>query len=271
MFSATQLSFSCNLKSISPSWQCISHVLQGPSRRTCWMKWFHLEHLYSCFLLLINCLFGITSLLFPQSTHFSYILHFLPYNPQLSQNKSQLRGPSVQKTLRMLLRNRDKHTCKFIFSRMLFLQSFLHCPAPESSGQPSEITHRPESPVSFLSWTAFPRHKGAEQNLHLIISTHTGTMNTNLHIFEQRPKSQFPFTHSLVAVKRINCQQRTLHSYPGWSCSLSSVQLSGFRPANDPSELDSKWQNFKEMCHYPDKERISSTDTFHNREAKVLI
>lgn len=188
------------------------------------------------------CILGITSLLFPQSTHFSYnILHFLPYSPQLSQNKSQLWDPSVQKTLRMLLRNRAKsrakHTCKFIFSRVLFLQSFLHCPAPESSGQPSEINHRPESPVSSLSWTAFPAHKGAEQILHLIISAHTGTMNTKIHIFEQRPKSQFPFTYSPVAVKRINCQQWTLHLCPDWSCSLTSVQLSGFMATNDLSEL----------------------------------
>ncbi|NXD46039.1 NMD3A protein, partial [Copsychus sechellarum] len=85
------------------------------------------------------------------STHFSYNnLHFLPYSSQLSQNKSQLQDSSVQKTLRILLRNRDKHTCKFIFSRVFFLESFLHCPAPESSGQPSEI-NRPDHLVSLSS------------------------------------------------------------------------------------------------------------------------
>lgn len=159
---------------------------------------------------MIWCLWGITSLLFPQSTHFSYsILHFLSYSSQFSQNKSQLKDPPVQKTLRVLLGNRDKHTCKFIFSRVLFLQIFLHCPAPESSKQPSEINRRPESPVSSLRWTAFPTHKGAEQVLYLIISAHAVTMNTKVHIFEQRPRSQFSFTYSLVAGKRINCEQCT--------------------------------------------------------------
>lgn len=98
----------------------------------------------------IYCLLGIASLLFPhffflnhsfpslKPTHFSYnILHLLPYSPQLSQNKSQLKDSSVQKTLRMLLRNRDKHTSKFMYSRVLFLQSFLHCPAP---GNPQKLT-----------------------------------------------------------------------------------------------------------------------------------
>lgn len=214
-------------------------------------------------------LLGITSLLFPQSTHFSYNnLHFLPYSSQLSRNKSQLKDPSVQKTLRMLLRNRDKHTCMF---RVLFLWSFLHCLATQSSEQSSEINHRPESPVSSLSWTAFPTHKGAEQVLRLIISAHTGTINTKVHIFEQFPKSQFPFTYSLVAMKRINCQQWTVHLCPDWSCSLTSVQLSGFMPTNDLAELDSKWQSFKKTCHYLGKERIGSTDTFCDREAKALV